>query len=255
MTRLIAAALISMTCWSPVLADDEPARTSLVERAITGDLHYLDERPEAAALELLDLEDNDRRAAEAVLEAHRDRVETAVRGSLDLAADLMDVLDEPEARNKLAAEMQRRLGPEVLPSLVDEMARALPGGKGRELRNHLREYWRAVLQDARLMPEPTKEYMQARDAVYAREQNRLFANDIRDILADWGEAVMSSTVDLADAAGVDASQAEAFQGILDEAVTTESLDAIRTQRRGQFVQMIRVLNEEQVLAMLDAVEG
>ena len=105
------------------------------------------------------------------------------------------------------------------------------------------------------MPEPTKEYMEARDAVYAREQNRLFANDIRDILADWGEAVMSSSVDLADAAGVDASQAEVFQEILDEAVTTESLDAIRTQRRGQFVQMIRVLREEQVRAMLDAVEG
>lgn len=161
---LVAAAALTAGAWaqSTPPADDAgalsgpkvtPARETtrtLVQRDFDGKLKRIDGDPIAAALDLLDLDKDNRAAADAVLATRSEEIDVLVRDHLKEIAELANARqagDQARARELMrgilqAAAPMLRKGP-----LVDQVAAALPTNNGAELKRLVEEYTKAGVED------------------------------------------------------------------------------------------------------------
>jgi len=127
------------------------AGPSIVERDFEGRLRFPEVRPEEAALAKLDLTPEEKAATQAVLVERAALFDQLVRENLDLLLKGMSAREsgDKEALAAVLKEYNIALRPIVAKGqLADQLEKVLPAPKGEQLQAMMREYWRAVYDDA-----------------------------------------------------------------------------------------------------------
>lgn len=150
---------------------EEAPQTSIVELDATGRLIRPDAGPEVAAYRKLELTDEQRAPVEAVLARRAASFDTLVRDNIELLTQLQSarLAGDAETYRKTYMDLQRAFRP-VLEAgpLRAQIAAALPAEHAPDYEATLRQYWRAVYDDAvknENAPSPTGSSHQAGSAV------------------------------------------------------------------------------------------
>ncbi|MBY0308836.1 MAG: hypothetical protein K2Q09_08850, partial [Phycisphaerales bacterium] len=147
---------------APVLAGpkvpDKTERLTLVQRDSAGKLVRLEDRPEAAAIPLLKLGADAKKAADKVLTDHGVLVARALSEHRALFLQIQGARQSGDM--KAAAPLIRELhqkAPDLFePSLLDKLARALPVEKAAQLRALVTEFFGALAEEMRPEGAPSR---------------------------------------------------------------------------------------------------
>lgn len=123
---------------------------SLVQRDFDGKVRKLDERPEAAALRLLELSEEERSATDAVLAERSALLDKLVSDNLLLLTRLQTARSGGDAAERRAvfAEAREVFAPlSAKGSLEDQLARGLTPENAERFRAMCREYWAALIDE------------------------------------------------------------------------------------------------------------
>jgi hypothetical protein len=135
----------------------EKKATSLIERDFEGRLKRPEANPAVVALELIDLDNQTRAKADAIIAERDALLDEVVQNHLK---DLVQVAAAAQSGDKAGA--LRLLKPLIDDSaelrargrLVDELAEVLPKDKAEELKSLVREYWREVVKERIALGNP-----------------------------------------------------------------------------------------------------
>jgi hypothetical protein len=133
----------------PKVAAEKPPE-SLVQRDVAGKLVRLEERPEQAALKLLDLSPMEREGADAVLKAHAAAAAKLLSEHTDLFLKVQTARQGGASFEELAPLMREfeELVPELLRKpLVDRVSEALPEAKRARFHALVQEYGQAIVKE------------------------------------------------------------------------------------------------------------
>lgn len=241
---------------TPVTAQQQDVnRTTIVDWDITGTLQKLDELPEAAALDVIDIPDEERNAARAVLDRRRAETQRSVRTHMRSAVDLLEAArtadesdDETDAaalREEADAFRERLRHGSHTTQLVDMIGQEVSADAARALRAEVRAYWRAVVKDARLIPAPNETYMDARDEAIAREQDRLLVVEIASVIDEYAATLSKAGTELFDTLELNNDQRATIDAIFAEAPEPDLTVARRDQQRDQYVRTFTALEDRQ----------
>lgn len=197
----------------PKVGAGDTGGASIVEHDFEGKLRRPEGRPEVAALEKLSLTDEERKKIDAVLTQRAAELDTAVRTNIDLLLKGVTAKqsgDQAELR-ELMREYQQVFAPVLAKGqLSEQLAMELPKEKADHLRAMMREYWRAVYDDA-AKEESSKSA--AEDATHSErgggaatrmrrvvieEATRLFGQEVKasyDRIAAEGERRLQEVID------------------------------------------------------------
>ncbi len=253
MMIMVVVGFLSAT---PVTAQQQDVnRTTIVDWDITGTLQKLDELPEAAALDVIDIPDEERNAARAVLDRRRAETQRSVRTHMRRAVDLLEAArtadesdDETDAaalREEADAFRERLRHGSHTTQLVDMIGQEVSADAARALRAEVRAYWRAVVKDARLIPAPNETYMDARDEAIAREQDRLLVVEIDSVIDEYAATLYKAGTELFDTLELNNDQRATIDAIFAEAPEPDLTVARRDQQRDQYVRTFTALEDRQ----------
>lgn len=135
---------------APDMVDGTAEGSSLVQRAFDGTIKPLEERPEVAALALLDLTPDERAACDKVLAARSALMDALVRDNLRLLVRARSVREggEPGARAQVMKEVRDVFAPlSADGTLQQQLARHLTPAHADRFQAITRAYWHALVQD------------------------------------------------------------------------------------------------------------
>lgn len=144
LTPLAAAQTDSLR--GPTVPDT--ARRTLIHRSMTGDFQRVEGRPEAAALQLLDLDNETRERATKVLDARDMAVAMLLVEEIDAVKVISDatIAEDRPLVNELMHELWATFDPETSRSpLLAPLAEVLPPAQHAELTRIVDEYWDALV--------------------------------------------------------------------------------------------------------------
>jgi hypothetical protein len=133
--------------------ESRPEARTLVRRAMGGELEALDQRPEAAAVELLDLSERERADVQRVLEARAALVSKVLSEHYDLvlrAQGLRQAMQEGGDRREAAGllrDLREAVQPLLEPALRTQVAAVLNPSSRAEFERLVDEYMAALAQE------------------------------------------------------------------------------------------------------------
>ena len=151
----------------------ENPKATIVELDATGRLVRLEEGPEVAAYRKLELTDEQRAPIETILTKRAAAFDIAVRDNIELLTQLQSarMAGDAEAYRKVFADVQRAFRPVMADGpLRAQISKALPKEQSDEYEATLRQYWRAVYDEAVKLenaPAPTDSSHQAGSVMMA----------------------------------------------------------------------------------------
>lgn len=141
----------------PTVIDSKDIHPSLVQSDFDGRIKLVDGSPEEAALKLLKLDEEQRKAAEAVFADRAHLLDEFVAENLLLLGqmDTADKAGDKKTQGALLVKALQELRP-VLDKgkLEDRIAETIPADREPEYRALLKEYWAAIVKDRRSVPKP-----------------------------------------------------------------------------------------------------
>jgi len=146
LTQLAAAQPHTGSLRGPDVPDT--ARRTLIHRSMTGDFQRVEGRPEAAALQLLDLDEQTRQRATEVLDARDMAVAMLLVEEIDAVKVISDatIAEDRQLVNQLMHELWESFDPETSRSpLLAPLAEVLPPAQHAELTGIVDEYWDALV--------------------------------------------------------------------------------------------------------------
>jgi len=166
----------------PSVRGEDEGRPTLVRYAYDGSLVRLDERPEIAALDLLELDEPARRRVRAVLVERAAVLDGVVADNLKLIAELNTATQGRGTMRRLdllgellrALEPVRERGP-----LLENLAEALPEATRDRYRALVREYRKALVEDGVRRARAKGEDKPWRRAVVAEITLRMMGREIQ----------------------------------------------------------------------------
>lgn len=128
---------------------DKTVKLTLVQRDSDGKLVRLEDRPEIAALPLLKLEGDAKKAADKVLNEHGAIVAKVINDQQGLFLQIQSARQSNDARAAapLIRELRQKAPQLWEPSLLDRLAKALPVEKAAALRSIVTEYVAALAHE------------------------------------------------------------------------------------------------------------
>lgn len=126
------------------------SRATLIKRDFNGKLTRLDDRPEHAALALLNLTAEERKPADAVLDARSVKVAKVLSDHIDLFTKIQNARQgggKAEEMRPLLREMHDAAGDLLDPPLRTKVAEALPEAKRAEFARIVEEYITALASE------------------------------------------------------------------------------------------------------------
>jgi len=224
----------------PTVRQDE--EKSLVGTSMTGRLQRVEGRPEAAAVKLLDLDEETRRRAEQVVADRAMAVTMLLVDEIDTVREITDHVTAGRGGEARALIQEMRL---VLDEggardpLVEPLRDVLSEGEAAELERLLDEYWTALV-DSEVGDAPPRE----RAATERRLAFQIFQGEVREAyevsLRRYREALDA----IYESVEPTEEQRSAIRDIVIEHIKRTRLSATPSQRRETMVRIYRMLDED-----------
>ncbi len=169
------------------------AKPTLIKRDFNGLLVRPDLAIEEAALDLLDLTDEERAATGKVLDERAAILDSVVGNNLDLLIQFNGAADRNPQSIKAVRDFATKLEPlRARGRLIDELAQALPADKAQDLRDLHKEYWQAIIKEESDNARKAGEQGRPRE-ILATETLKAFGAEIR---RSYERRVVSGTREL-----------------------------------------------------------
>lgn len=251
--RASARILSALLFTAPVLAQDEADllrgptvestdEKSLVGKGMTGQFERVEGRPEAAALRLLDLDDETRRRAEQIVDDRSLAVAMLLVERIDDIKEMSDhqIAGRPREAREILERLHAEFDPPARDPLAAPLAEVLSAEQHRELMRILDEYWMALIdaEGGGRMDEG-----RASERVEQRLVFRVFQEEVREgyevSLRRYREALEAiyAAVEPTD------EQREAMREIVIDHIRETRLAATPAQRRATMLRMYDLLDE------------
>lgn len=246
------------------------AGPSIVERDFEGRLRFPEVRPEEAALAKLDLTPEEKGATQGILAERAAMFDALVRENLDLLIKGMSVREsgDVEAMAGVLQEYNTALRPIVARGqLADQLEKALPAPKGEQLQSMMREYWRAVYDDANAGAEDTVSPQRnlpghvgprgrhTMHGVLTQEAIRLLGTEVKaayDRLARQGSQQLEETIKALD---LSPEQEGKVRSLVTDYVQESKLNPTPAQQAALFRKVMAELTPDQRAKMMELVAG
>lgn len=234
----------------------DTARRTLIHRSMTGDFQRVEGRPEAAAVQLLDLDEETRERVTEVLDARDMAVAMLLVEEIDAVKVISDAsLAEDRPRvNQLMHELWETFDPETSRSpLLAPLAEVLPPAQHAELTRIVDEYWDALVAwQTRDQPDDDPERIAAqREQTERRLAYELFAAEVgtgyNATLLRYRQAMDA----LYEAVQPTDEQREQMRTILVDHIRETQLQPTPEQRRATNRRIYDLLDEERRGLMFD----
>ena len=222
---------------------DVPEHKTIVSYGMNDDFRRVEGRPEAVALQLLDLDAETRERANAVVAQRATDVATMLVDQIDTIREMTDeqLAGNDERARELLGSMYSMFQPDhARDPLIGPLAEVLDDGQLRELKRMLDEYWSAWInaEAARVVEDPRPVALWQ-----SRLGFQLFQEEVRQ-----GYEVSLSRYRRAMDAVYEAvqptdEQRAAIRAVIIEHIKTTRLNATPEQRREAMMAIYRLLDE------------
>jgi len=233
----------------------ENPKVSIVELDANGRLIRPEEGPEVAAYRKLDLTDEQRAPIEAILTKRAAAFDVAVRDNIELLTQLQSarIAGDAEAYRKTFMDVQRAFRPVMADGPIrSQISKALPADQSTEYEATLRQYWRAVYDEAVKLenaPAPTDSSHQTGSTLMAdvlrREVVTNFGQEIdrsfKRITAQLNDRLETAVAEL----GLSDEQKSKVSAITSEYVVRTKLKPTSDERAEFFRRLLAELTPEQ----------
>jgi hypothetical protein len=220
---------------------------SLVQRTMSGRFVPVEGRPEAAALQRLDLDEEQRERAREVVEQRALSIALLLVDEIDTVREITDQITT--GRRDAAREGLREIWRNFEPGaprdpLLEPLSEVLTSGQIDRLRRLLDEYWDAWIDWELRGSEERREDPEARKRVARRLGFRLFEREVRRgydaSLRHYRQALEGIT----NAVAPTDKQREAIRSLVIDHIRQTRLEATPEQRRAVMLEIYRLLDPE-----------
>jgi hypothetical protein len=234
--------LLIVAC-APALAQDDVLRgppvkdadaKTLVGHGMTGEFQRIQGRPEAAAIQLLDLDETMLARAQGVIDTRSMRVAMLLIDEIDTVRDMTDEMraGHAEQARALLDRIHRACDPDLARDpLVAPLDEVLDDARQARLQALLDEYWSAWVDWEMRSMADAERTPDARRAVESRLAFQVFQEEVRDGYEVSLRRYHDAIVAINDAIDPTPEQREAIRAIVIEHVKRTRLHATPSQRR------------------------
>jgi len=223
---------------------------TLVHGGMTGQFRRVEGRPEAAAVQLLDLDDATRRRAEEIVAERSMSVAMLLVDQIDTVRQITDAIEQgrPEQARELLVGLRARFEPDLpRDPLAEPLADLLSPEQRARFEHLLDEYWNAWI-DSQLPGRPADgdpaSARAARQRIADRLSFQLFQEEIREGYEVTLRRYRQVLEGIYEAVDPTPEQREAIRDVVIEHIRQTRLSATPTQRRQAMLRIYRLLDED-----------
>ena len=249
--RILHAA-VAIACLAGTVAHaqrDDPLRgpdvaerdtRTLVGRTMTGAFVRVEGRPEVAAANLLDLDDETRARVDAIVDDRAMALRMLLVDEIDTVRDITDAMTEGD-RDRAAAlsdRLHRAMDADTpRDPLLEPIAAVLPDDRAAELRRLVDEYWSAWIGAAARRAETP-------DETTDRLGAQLFQREVREAYDASLRRYRDALEAIYQAVEPTPEQRAAIRELVIEHIRATRLDATPAQRRDAMLRIYQLLDDE-----------
>jgi hypothetical protein len=234
---------------SPLRGPEVPdTRTrTLVKKTMTGRLERLQVRPEVAALQELDLDEQTAEAAREIVDERSFAVTMMLVDELDRIKEMTDkrTAGDREGAQAIFDEMWNAFEPDAPRSpLIEPLKAVLDDEQSAALRTLVDEYWESLIDWELRNNEKRQQNPEVRKRVERRQSLRLFQREVQEGYEASLRRYQQAIDAVADAVEPTPEQRHEIRMIIIEHIKRTRLAATPEQRRATNLEIYRMLDED-----------
>jgi hypothetical protein len=234
---------------SPLRGPEVPdTRTrTLVKKTMTGRLERLQVRPEVAALQELDLDEQTAEAAREIVDERSFAVTMMLVDELDRIKEMTDkrTAGDREGAQAIFDEMWNAFEPDAPRSpLIEPLKAVLDDEQSAALRTLVDEYWESLIDWELRNNEKRQQNPEVRKRVERRQSLRLFQREVQEGYEASLRRYQQAIDAVADAVEPTPEQRHEIPMIIIEHIKRTRLNATPEQRRATNLEIYRMLDKD-----------